>query len=262
MPPLPTIACKECGHVNEGERVYCHNCGNKLDRSILVIQQQKKNESAEQRRQRVLKMLNPNSGLPIHRILRETFKTLLYAALAAILIDAALPPQDVPPMPKTKLVDLVPGFETGLENLVSMPAGQKLFAPEDQINAYLKNHVRARKDTDWLASLVEFQRVFANLGNNTYRLTVQNAVYGYPLYAGITYSVRNQSNTVTVVPTGANLGRLSIHPDLARYTTGLLQSIFDALKHERELLERSVAHAEVEKGGVTIVARGPTAPQP
>ena len=33
---MATLTCKECQHVNEEARIYCHNCGTKLDRSLLV----------------------------------------------------------------------------------------------------------------------------------------------------------------------------------------------------------------------------------
>ena len=29
------LTCAECKYENEVERVYCHNCGEKLDRSLL-----------------------------------------------------------------------------------------------------------------------------------------------------------------------------------------------------------------------------------
>ena len=32
---MATLTCAECGFVNEAERVYCHNCGKKLDRSLI-----------------------------------------------------------------------------------------------------------------------------------------------------------------------------------------------------------------------------------
>ena len=33
----PKLTCGQCGYENEPERVYCHNCGTKLDRSVSSV---------------------------------------------------------------------------------------------------------------------------------------------------------------------------------------------------------------------------------
>jgi hypothetical protein len=33
---MTKLACTECQHQNEVQRIYCHNCGAKLDRSALL----------------------------------------------------------------------------------------------------------------------------------------------------------------------------------------------------------------------------------
>jgi len=35
---MTKIVCGECRHENEAERIYCHNCGERLDRSMAAAQ--------------------------------------------------------------------------------------------------------------------------------------------------------------------------------------------------------------------------------
>src|SRR5258706_7953722 len=112
--PLSTLTCKECGYANEPERVYCHNCGAKLDRSVLPKEDQLRRESPEKARRRIMRMTNPGAG-PVKQTLAALAKTLLYAILAAGLVLALRAPPDVPPakgplstrMVSSELLDLM-----------------------------------------------------------------------------------------------------------------------------------------------------------
>src|SRR5476651_1657001 len=94
-----TIVCKQCNHANEPERVYCHNCGAKLDRTLLPKEPQVPKESAEKARRRVKKMTSPARGFFLHwqKLLVET---IMFAITAAALIQAARPPAGIPAKPK------------------------------------------------------------------------------------------------------------------------------------------------------------------
>ena len=52
---MATLTCKQCNYENEAERIYCHNCGAKLDRSV-VPQEKKMEESPDKQRKRVKKL--------------------------------------------------------------------------------------------------------------------------------------------------------------------------------------------------------------
>src|ERR1700757_2562322 len=89
--PAPTLPCEQCGYVNEPERVYCHNCGSKLDRSLLPKAESKAVEAPEKVRKRVEKMTNPRSGW-FGREVKALFKVVFFSALLAAAIDFFWPP--------------------------------------------------------------------------------------------------------------------------------------------------------------------------
>src|SRR3954464_447940 len=95
-PQAITLTCKDCGYNNEPERVYCHNCGEKLDRSVLPKDEQLRRESPERARKRIMRMTNPGAN-PIRSAITTTLKTLAWAAFIAAAILSCLPPDNVPP---------------------------------------------------------------------------------------------------------------------------------------------------------------------
>ena len=94
MADKKTINCKQCGYANEGERVYCHNCGTKLDR-VLLPGDDKKEESVEKKQKRIRKAVTPSRGF--YAGLGKTFLvTMFWAVFIAASIQIARPPDDVP----------------------------------------------------------------------------------------------------------------------------------------------------------------------
>src|SRR4051794_36000323 len=94
-PPAPTLTCKECGYVNEPERVYCHNCGQKLDRSILPKEAEVRRETPQQAQRRIRKMTNPEKSVVLQEM-KTGFKAIVWAAVLAALIQIAREPDGVP----------------------------------------------------------------------------------------------------------------------------------------------------------------------
>src|SRR3982751_1779111 len=95
--PTPTLQCKECAYENEPERVYCHNCGAKLDRSVLPKEDQLRRESPDRARKRIMRMTNPGAS-PVRYAITTTLKVLAWAAFIAVGILTCLAPDNVPPL--------------------------------------------------------------------------------------------------------------------------------------------------------------------
>src|ERR1700761_106873 len=93
--PAPTLPCKECGYVNEPERVYCHNCGAKLDRSVLPKEEQLRRENPDRARKRIMRMANPGANF-WKAAFFNTIKSLVYGAVAAAIIVALRAPDELP----------------------------------------------------------------------------------------------------------------------------------------------------------------------
>src|SRR6266576_3685908 len=91
------LICPECRHENETERIYCHSCGARLDRSAVAMRNSK--EAVAETRQRVRKLFDPTRA----RIRAKFFKIsklILGAAAVALIIQLVSAP-DVPAPAKT-----------------------------------------------------------------------------------------------------------------------------------------------------------------
>ena len=92
------LICAECRHENEAERVFCHNCGERLDRSAVAAH--KNVEDPREAHRRLQKMLQGPS-----RTRRNFFaacKLVLAAAATAGVLQMILPP-DFPAVVKVSL---------------------------------------------------------------------------------------------------------------------------------------------------------------
>src|SRR5690242_15084185 len=132
---VPKIICAECRHENEAERIYCHNCGERLDRSSVVAT--KKVEDPTETHRRLRKMLQGPSRT------RQNFfvasKLLLAAAATAGLVQMVLPPE----FPAAVKVSAPIQIDLELENATQKPAVLN-FSQQD-INAYLSYRLGGRK---------------------------------------------------------------------------------------------------------------------
>jgi len=255
MPPYSNLVCKECGHVNEVERVYCHGCGAKLDRTVILAEQEKLTVSREQRQREVKKMMRPG-GSSIYKEVEMLFKTVLWAVLAAVVILMVRPPDNVPPLPKKGEVLNLPQLGEELERLTAAPAGQGGVFREVDINTFLLKKP-FRKVPSWFTNAIPLQRSFVNLDNGQARLTVQADVAGYALYVGITAQPKNDPKTgPTLSWVGLNIGRLALPAIVAEQAAVAVPTVMDSLRRERQLLSQ-LGSAEITKGQLILRSRGP-----
>ena len=238
----PKVICTECRHDNEPERIYCHNCGERLDRS--GVRTQKKSDSAEEARRRLAKMLGPPNQL--RRNFFATSKLVLAAAATAVLVEIALPP-DVPAPTKTapQQIDLE------LEKLAS---SQQSVAPitysQDQVNAYLTYRLAGKKKA-LNKPFLTFERAVASLREGEGTIAMERSLFGYSLFSRISYRVDAKDGKISATNTGGWIGRLPIHPALMNYGNIIFADLWSALDREHKLLAKMAA-VTLQDGTVTV----------
>ena len=92
------LICPECRRENEAERIYCHDCGARLDRSSLA-KIAPTGEDAKETQRRLRTMLDPQRA-KMRLMFFNISKLILGAFAAAAVIQMVLPP-DVPPRTKS-----------------------------------------------------------------------------------------------------------------------------------------------------------------
>ena len=244
--------------MNEVERVYCHGCGAKLDRTVILATQEKQTVSREQRQREVKKLMTPGNGWFL-KTLAMLIKTVALAGLAAVVIQIIRPPEGVPPLPKKGEVLTLPQIGDDLERLTAAPAGQGMIFREADINTYLQKKT-FRKVPSWFTNIIPLKRSFVNFEPGQARLSVQADLAGYPVYAGITARLVGDPKTgLSATCVSLNLGRLTLHaPAVAQVVAVAVPTLMDSVKRDRQLLEQ-LGSAEITKGQIILRSRGPQA---
>lgn len=248
--PEVKLTCGQCSYVNEHERVYCHNCGSKLDRSVLPKPDANaKGETPDMERKRVTKMMNPSST-SVGRELFTLVKVVSGAAACAAVLLLALKPDDVPEVKR----DILPRPITmELSDALAIPQPRSITFSEADVNGHLAKSVKAKEG---LVPGVEFTRMYVSfLGENVLRVSTEQSLLGYPIYSGIKMKVGVEGGKFKAECAGGNFGRLSVHPLLMKYADVAFQKLWTALKRERDQMDR-MQSVKVEKGSIQFVTKG------
>jgi hypothetical protein len=233
--------------LNEPERVYCHNCGSKLDRSLLPKTEEKKQEGPEKARKRIAKMTNPQGSVVVREI-KALFKVAFWSAVLAAVIQIVRPPEGVPD-PKAVSDRLVSG---DMADALESPQPRGISFTQDEINSHLKRKVKAKET---MVPGVQVTRIFVNLRPGTLRLCPEYDVWGYPMYAGVEYSLEVKDGKFTATPVGGNLGRLSLHPELMKYVEPAFAGLHSSVASERKQMDQ-IAIVKVEDKRIDLATKG------
>ncbi len=218
------LVCRECQRENEPERIYCHDCGARLDRSGLakVVPKQ---EHARETQWRLR-----SDGIQMRQIFFRFSNLIIVACAAAALIQMIRPP--AVPL-QSKGAGFPPQISLELENAVSQKMARPLQYSQDQVNGYLGNVLRNEQAR--LSPLLKLKHAVIAFDENSCRINVELSLFGYSIFAATTNNVTIQSETLVAVSKGGSIGRLSIHPLLMKLSEPLFHHLLAALEHEREL---------------------------
>src|SRR5205085_1164079 len=198
------LICPECRRENEPERIYCHDCGARLDRTALA-KAAPKGEDVKETRRRLKSMLDPQRA-KMRLMFFKVRKLILGAAAAAALIQMILPP-DVPPPAKTG--DFPPQINLDLENAAMSHGAAPLQYTDAQANAYLGSALKSRQAA--LSKLLQFERAIVTFDETVCRITAERSLFGFSVFTTTAVKVSLQNGTLTSTHVGGSIGRLPIH---------------------------------------------------
>jgi hypothetical protein len=240
------LICPECQRENEAERIFCHGCGARLDRSTLVSQKPRR-EKPEQARQRLQRLLDPQRG-KLRRLFFTFSKVVLGAAAAAVLLEVFLPP-NLPPV--VQRVGAPREINFDLEKMTASHQPGQVQYTQDQVNAYLTYALKS-KQASLDKPLLTFKRIIVELGENTCSIAVERSFFGYSLFQRASYQVRLNDGKISTSHKGGWLGRLPIHPAAMPFVDALFADVWSALGRERKLVA-NMGGIELHDGSVTLV---------
>jgi hypothetical protein len=239
---VPKVLCAECRHENEAERIYCHNCGERLDRSTVLAQ--KKKQDPEDERRRLQKMMEGPSAL--QRNFFAVSKLVLAAVVAAALVEIALPP-DLPA--PTKVVP--PQMDLDLETAASFQKPGPFEYSQEQVNAYLAYRLTSKKKI-LNEPLLDFVRATAVFRDGACTIGMERSLFGYSIFTQSSYRVETAGGKTAATNVGGWIGRLPVHPAIMKFGDIIFADLWFALDREHKLVGK-MAGVNFHDGGVTIM---------
>lgn len=246
-PPL-TLVCPECRRENEPERIYCHDCGARLDRSAVVARAEKTAESPDQTHQRLMGMFNQRQA-KVRLWLVRALKLVLGAGIAATVMQMLLAPEVPAPGDGKTLSKMI---SMDLEMMTQNRRPAVLRYSEEEVNAFLASSLRNKK-ANLSHYFLDFDRALVGFNPGTCKVSVARQIFGYPLYTTTVYSGQKVDGKFQVTPVSGLVGRLPLHPALLKYTGFLSKDVLASFERERRLLDR-VGEVEFLDKGVAFAA--------
>lgn len=255
-----SLVCADCGYSNEPQRIYCHNCGAKLDRATLVQQEQKKKKlTQEQIQKRVRKVMDPKRGF-FAGWLSALVKSLVCSILVAGGVQMLREPDGVPKqLSRDELGDYI-NFGDILYNAARTPISQRVAIKETEANLYLANTVKA-KETGLISKEAKFVRAFVAFDEGTVKVTTHESLFDVPLYTSATYTVSTAEGAIQAKCIAGAIGRVPVHPLLMDQLDYFLEPLWEVLKSPKRDLGK-MQSIEVHKGEFVIVTPIATPGQP
>jgi hypothetical protein len=225
------LVCPECQRQNEPERIYCHDCGARLDRSALA-KVAPKGEDPKETHRRLRQMLDPGSLKMRLRFFRVS-KLILGACALAVLITLLRPPLDVPERVKSIGLQQI---SLDLENASTGRGTASLQYTDAQVNAFLVNVLKSKQAA--LSKLLQFERAFVNFDEGVCTITAERSLFGFSVFHSTSYNVTLQDGTLTASNNGGSIGRMKIHPMIMKFGDILFTDLWTALDRERKLVSK------------------------
>ena len=241
------LVCPECRRENEAERIYCHDCGARLDRTALA-KVAPKGEDVKETQRRLRTMLDPQRAKMRH-LFFKTSKMILGALATAVLVQMLLPP-DLPARPK--MGEFPPQINLDVENAVLNHETAPLQYTEGQVNAYLGSALKSKQAA--LSKLLQFERAVVSFDETVCRVTAERSLYGYSIYTATTSKVSVQNGTVNATNVGGSIGRLPIHPLIMKYGDALFADLWSALDREKKSVAK-IGAIEFHPQAVVLVPK-------
>ena len=249
QPDTRRLTCTSCQHANEIERVYCHNCGEKLDRSLLPkIDDSKPVEDKAKASRKVKKLMNPNRFNWWMNL-----KTLLLVEFLAVLVAAGYlivqPPAFAVPLSKEKIPDLEVG-DMWSEMLRQRTAVSLSFKEYD-VNYYL---AKLKGST---GAAGKFERAFAHFEKDSVTLATQRSVLGLTICNSASFKPVPDGLKWKAAVSRLSIGRLAVPMWAAKLiglessTLGPFAQVFDKDIRQLDRLEK----IESGEGTISFITR-------
>lgn len=234
---MNAIKCTQCGHENDLTRVFCQNCGTRLERPKGMGGPTISGPSKVPTGPRKLKS-GMSLGAALGKVVRAVISTIIIAALIALLIQMSRKPEGLPePRPANDVV-ATQNFQM-LNTMAESPYTTAFDLKQDQINNYLAARIIAGPAPEGATIRAQFQRAFVILGTGEATFYVEQKFLGLPVYMSITGAPVSEGKTTTFRTTGAAVGHVKLPAQLAPLVEKVVGPVVTSVSEAVEVLKNA-----------------------
>jgi hypothetical protein len=243
------LTCEKCFHQNEKERVYCHNCGEKLDRSVLPKpEEEKEYEKPEETQKRVKKLMDPHRGW-LRRDAKIFLQVVVFAAVVATFFLFWQSPDFVPPLKPDELPLRYANDEW--RDAMAVRAPRRVTLTDAQINYDLARMIKIGESS---IPGFKFDRPFVHCEPGIITITAQYSMWDMPMYCSISYHPAVKNGVFSAEVIGVHFGRLGVDPKAKAVGELALGAVFKAFDEDAKQFSR-LAEVTVDEGTITFTTK-------
>ena len=233
---MKSIKCSQCGHENDSTRVFCQECGARLERVAgdeATISAPTKVPAASRFRGRAA-----TTGLAgtIFGFIRGLVSTAILAAILAAFIQMARQPDDVPPAQPANEVQAGQLLHT-----VQVFSGSNYARTVDISQAQANNYLAASIVPDPATSnsifRADFSRAFVVIRSGELKFFVEQRLFGWPIYMYLITVPAPAGGKASLRVTGGGIGRMPITPRLMPLLEGIMRPVIASTSEAVTVLE-------------------------
>jgi zinc-ribbon domain len=221
---VKSIKCSQCGHENDSTRVFCQECGARLERVAgdePTISAPTKVPAASRFRGRAA-----TTGLAgtIFGFIRGLVSTAILAAILAAFIQMARQPDDVPPAQPANEVQAGQLLHT-VQVLSGSNYARTVDISQAQANNYLAASIVPDPATSNSIFRADFSRAFVVIRSGELKFFVEQRLFGWPIYMYLITVPEPAGGKASLRVTGGGFGRMPITPRLMPLLEGIMRPV-------------------------------------
>ena len=232
---MKSIKCSQCGHENDPTRVFCQECGARLERGAgdePTISAPTKVPAESRFRGRAAA-----TGLAatIFGFVRGLVSTAILAAILAALIQMARQPEDVPPAQAANEVQAGQLLHT-VQVLSGSNYARTIDISQAQANNYLAASIVPDPATSNSIFRADFSRAFVVIRSGELKFFVEQRLFGWPIYMYL-ITAPEAAGKASLRVTGGGIGRMPISPRLMPLLEGIMRPVIASTSEAVTVLE-------------------------
>jgi hypothetical protein len=245
------IKCGQCGHDNDLTRVFCQNCGTRLERgdqtpvaagpSVTPVPVKRKSKSQ-----------GPSAIAMIGQLLRAIVSIAFFGAVLALFIQLGRAPEGIPAASTTIDEAAASGLYDALKAVTVSPFRRPpMEIKQEQINNYLASRLTSASSSG--PSLgAQFVRVFVVLNDGSFQFYVERKYLGLSVYFRIDCEPLSSQEGASAIVKGGAIGHVPLHPVILRLVQArVITPAVDALSEQLDIL-RKADDVKIKQGAAFI----------